>query len=95
MARGPNGLSEMLAIDGDLDGVTIPPLGSLDVPVDSAHFPGMEPMLEDGQRGLESVGVRWSGGKDALRVTAVIRLQLPGATDTRVVIYVEGRYIEK
>jgi hypothetical protein len=95
MALGSNGLSEMLAIDGDLDGVTIPPLGSLDVPVDSAHFPGLQPKLEDGQRGLESVAVSWSGGKDALRLMAVIRLQLPGATDTRVANYVEGHSVEK
>jgi len=95
MALGPNGLSEVLAIDGDLGGVTIPPLGSLDVPVDSAHFPGLQPKVEDGQRGLESVGVSWTGGKDALRLTAVIHLQLPGATDTRVVNYVEGHAVEK
>ncbi len=95
MAFGPNGLSEALATDGDLDGVTIPPLGSLDVPVDSTHFPGLQPKLENGERGLESVGVSWTGGKDALRLTAVIHLEQPGNLSNRVFNYIEGHCVVK
>ena len=72
-----------MATDGDLIGVTIPSLGSLNVPVDSAKFPGLQPKREGGERGLETVAVSWSGGKDAPRLTAVIRLQRPGDVETR------------
>ncbi len=95
LALGPNGLSEAIATDDDLDGVTIPPLGSLDVPVDSAHFPGLLPKTAIGARGLESVGVSWTGGKDALRLTAIIHLERPGNDANRVVNYVEGHCVEK
>jgi len=95
LAMGPNGLSEVLAHDGDLVGVSIPPLGTVELPVDSAHFPGLLPELEVGQRGLESVVLSFGGPKDALRLTASIHLQQPGSLENRVITLFEGNDVEK
>jgi len=95
LAMGPNGLSEFLAHAGDLVGVSIPPLGTVELPVDSAHFPGLLPELEVGQRGLESVVLSFAGPKDALRLTASIHLQQPGSLDNRVITLFEGNAVEK
>ncbi len=95
LAFGANGLSDLLASDDDLAGVTIPPLGSLDVPVDAAHFPGLQPKTDVGVPGLESVGLSWTGGKNALRLIAIIHLEQPGNLSNRVINYVEGHCVEK
>jgi hypothetical protein len=95
LAMGPNGLSEVLAHDGDLVGVAIPPLGTIELPVDSAHFPGLLPELEVGQRGLESVVLSFAGPKDALGLTASIHLQQPGNLENRVITLFEGNDVEK
>lgn len=95
LALGPNGLSEVLAHDGDLVGVLIPPLGTVELPVDSAHFPGLLPELEVGQRFLESVVLSFTGPKDALRLTASVHLQHPGNLENRVITLFEGHDVEK
>ena len=94
-ALGPDGLSETIAVDADLNGIGIPPLGSLDLPVDSAHFPGLQPKIHKDSRGLESVLVAWSGSNDELWLTAAIHLEQPGSVDNRVINRVEGRYVTK
>lgn len=95
LALGQDGLSEVLAHDADLDGVTIPPLGTVELPVDAAHFPGLLPELEVGQRGLESVVLSFAGPKDALRLTASVHLQQPGNLENRVITIFEGHAVEK
>lgn len=94
-ALGPNGAAEVISIDTQLNGVTIPPLASLELPVDAAHFPGLAPKVETNSRGVESVVVSWSGPKEALRLTALVRLQQPGSLDNRTVNYVDGHYLTK
>ena len=94
-AMGPNGVNELLATDTALEGVAIAPLGSIDLPVDSAHFPGLQPKLELDSRGLESVVVGWSGPKDGLRLIAAIHLERPGNDDNRVVDIVDGQPVLK
>jgi hypothetical protein len=94
-ALGLDGLSEVLAVHTGLNGVGIPPLGSLDLPVDAAHFPGLQFKQFSNSRGLESVLVSWSGPKDALRLDASVQQQLPGDQDTRVINYLEGHYVTK
>jgi len=95
LALGPNGANEVLAIDAALEGVSIPPLGSLDLPVDSTHFPGLQPKIDVDSRSLESVVVSWSGPKDGLRLIAAIHLEQPGNNDNRVVNLVEGERVLK
>lgn len=94
-ALGPNGLSEVLAVDTGLNGVGIPPLGSLDLPVNSVNFPGLQPKVHADSRGLESVLVTWSGFSDALSLTAAIVTQLPGDLDSRMISRAEGHYATK
>jgi hypothetical protein len=94
-ALGPDGLGETLAVDTGLNGVGIPPLGSVDLPVDAAHFPGLQPKIHRDSRGVESVLVGWSGSNDELWLTAAIHLEQPGNNDNRVVNRVEGRTVSK
>ena len=94
-ALGLDGLEEVLAVHTGLNGVGIPPLGSVDLPVDSVHFPGLQPELEPGERGVENLLVSWSGPKEAVRVTAAIHLQLPGDIGSRVLSYVDGHPVSK
>ncbi len=94
-ALGPDGLGEVLAVHTGLNGVGIPPLGSLELPVDPIHFPGLQPKRQGDSRGLESVVVGWSGPKDALRLTAAIHLEEPGNNHNRVINRVGGHDVTK
>lgn len=94
-AMGPDGLGEVLAIHAGLGGVELPPLGSIDVVVDSTQFPGLKPELEVGDRGVESIAVSFIGPKDALRLSAeIVRLQ-PCCLETRMTTWIEGHLITK
>lgn len=95
LALGPDGANELLATHDGLVGVVLPPLGVVDLPVDPARFPGLKPELEIGDRGLASVLVSWSGPKEALRLSAELRLQLPGDIGSRVIRSVEGHAAAK
>jgi hypothetical protein len=94
-ALGLDGLAEVLAIDTGLDGVGIPPLGSLDLPVDAAHFPGLQAKDLPDSRGVETILVSYSGPKESLRLTAAIKLQLPGDVDSRTVSRVDGHAVTR
>ena len=95
LALGQDGLSEVLATDDALDGVVIPPLGTLEVLVDSIRFPGLQPVRVLGERGVASVVVGYAGPRDALRLTASIHLLQPGSVDNRVITIFEGHDVEK
>jgi len=56
-ALGLDGVNEVLASDTAVNGVVIPPFGTFKLSVDSSNFPGLQPNLEIGYRGLESVVV--------------------------------------
>ncbi len=94
-AMGPDGLAEVLSVHTGLNGIELPPLGSVDVAVDSTSFPGLQPELEIGDRGLESIAVSWIGPKDALRLSAGILRNQPGTLDNRVMTWIEGHVVTK
>jgi hypothetical protein len=89
-ALGLDGLDEILAVHTGLNGIGIQPLGSIDVPVDAAHFPGLQPKVFPDSRGVETILVSWTGPKEALRLSSTIRVQLPGARDTGRERHVDG-----
>ena len=95
LALGPDGLDEVIAVHTGLNGVGIPPLGSIELPVDPVHFPGLQYKLQPDQRGVESVLVSYSGTKEAFRLTAKIDALLPGESDSRVLVRVDGHPVIK
>jgi hypothetical protein len=94
-ALGPDGLAEVLAVHTGLNGVGIPPLGSIDLPVDATSFPGLQPKLETDSRGVESVLLSFQGSREAIRLTAAILLNQPGTLDNRVLTRVESHFVVK
>lgn len=89
-ALGPGGLEDVLGTHTDLDGTLIPPLGTVELAVSSETFPGLLPELQDDQRLLQNVLVKWRGPGNALRLSTRIERQRPGNLENRVHLIEEG-----
>jgi hypothetical protein len=94
-ALGPDGLTEVMGTHTGLNGVALPPLATIELLVDSVRFPGLQPELQIGDRGVANVLVQWWGTKDSLLLSSSIYLQKPGNPDTRVITVFEGHIVGK
>jgi len=94
-ALGPDGLAEVLAVHTGLNGVGIPPLGSIDLRVDSARFPGLQPKVASDSRGVETVLVSFSGSKEMFRLSAAIHLHHPDNDQNQMINRFEGHFVVK
>lgn len=94
-ALGPDGQGEVMATHSGLNGVVVPPLGSVELVVDSTNFPGLVPVILADDRGVASALVRWNGPKDALRLVASIQIAQLSLTEGRAISVIEGHTVVK
>ena len=90
---GAGGITQILATSPKFVGRVLPAFAHVQFKVDKS-IPGVRPQTLHNQPSIaQQVIATWSGPKDALRLTSVIRRVKPGDDDNRTVYQIEGRTI--